>query len=353
MNLENDKTQSPIRSNKVYLNKTNNNSRKYIDIDNDNDKKYFKRIQKKYNNNSKIIKPDSQNVLYCTNVDSSLNFSTNNQNSSNQVLINTDVINNKNNTTSNNNKGINGKNRIQENLPSLEEINHKFHSLKFDRSRRERSVAGYKTKNTYNYINNNTFNIKDKKIKRAVSFSYSKPINNKTNNLCNNINLNGKVIKFKYNNIYNKINTIKNNNNLFKKAKKIDYFKIKIKSIMNNCRKELLQHKIPRVNTYKNLRNSKYFYNYNNNQTKPRNFNFLSNKENDINTFNVFARSKLMDINDIKNINNKNFFDYNYNRNYISKCNINKGNITFKNNDLLYKLKNNKNYEELLDSILN
>ena len=120
--------------------------------------------------------------------------------------------------------------------------------------------------------------------------------------------------------------------------------------MMNNFEKKLEQEKITRANTYKNLKNNnfKLLYNYNINKKRSRNLNFLTNKENDINTFNILAKSKLLDINDIKNLsNNKNFYDYNYNRSYIKNFSIDE-NIILKNNNFIKNIRKNKNYEELI-----
>ena len=295
-------------------------------MDNNFKNKNHRRINKKYilNKNKSL----SLNNPPFTSLESSLNVSSLNNNTFNKPLIKT--IPHFNTNIKNNNN-----NRLKDCKYIFEELNRKFNSLKVEHRRRERSLTGKHLNNIYN---NNI-------IKRAVSYSklrqntYSldKIKNEKLNEINNNL----------YIQTQNNINSKYFNN----KSRKIDFLQLKINTMINNFDKDTAPNKKPFVNSFKYGKNYNLFYNYN--KSKPNNLNFISNKENDINKFNIFAKSKLMDINDIKNINAKNsFFDYNYNynRNYNKKLNNN--NINMENNSktnltIKHELLNRKDFKNI------
>ena len=62
--------------------------------------------------------------------------------------------------------------------------------------------------------------------------------------------------------------------------------------------KDEIKNKKPLISSYKNNTNYNLFYNCS--KSKSKDLNFLNTKENDMNKYNIFAKSKLMDINDIK-----------------------------------------------------
>jgi len=309
--LDDNKKVSPNK-NQNNLEKTNTN-KQYISIENNNKtkKKFFKYKNKKYN--ADIKKSFSSNVLHCSTLDTSINFSNNNFNTLNRSIINKDTITT--NPKLNTKIKLNIKNRSKDKIYTFEELNKKFHSLKVDQRRREKSLTNFKgCKNTFkNLLNIN--NIFQNHIKRTTS--HSKLICKTINPLDKNINDN--LNNFNYNNFYLKTNNIIYNNKYLNKDSKTEYLKTKINNLMNDYDIKNTSNKMPSNNSYKYFKTYKSLYN----KSNYNDLNILNNKENDIKKFNIFATSKVMDLNDIKTINknNNNFYDYNYNRNYSKKIN--------------------------------
>ena len=321
MDFENNKNESSINDNGKKNYTEINTNKIYISLDNNFKKNHFRHINKKYNSN-KNKSPTSNNPPYST-LDSSLNISTMYNNTLNKSLIYKEIIKTIPNLNSNKKTNIN---RLKDSKYTFEELNRKFNSLKVDHRRRERSLTGkinLKYKINKNYNKNN--------IKRAISFSKLK---------CNtySLDINKGYLNEINNNFYYQTQNSKNKNYFYNKSKKNDFLRLKINSMINNFDKESKPNKKPVVNSFKYGKYYKKFYNYN--KSKPKELNFISNTENDIKKLNIFAKSKLMDINDIKNINTKNnFFDYNYNRNYSKR---------FINNNL-NQSKNKNNLNQLIE----
>jgi hypothetical protein len=163
-------------------------------------------------------------------------------------------------------------------------------------------LNSYKSKNEYILMN-----YKDKyKRKNNKELNFTSDIHNNTLKKCSsfsrfncNITINESQFKSNYNRIFlrskSKMNILNN-----KIKDKNSPLKVELTSMINNIKKEV----------------SKSFY-------EGGKYDVLNVKERNIKKFNDFAISKLMDINDIKNQRKYNFFDYNYNRNYIKKRNSN------------------------------
>ena len=299
MNIENDKKESSIKEIKIDSN--NNSKNKYINVENN---KYTLKKFKKYNNTEyNQNKPPSRNTGPCSTLDSNLNLYNTNYNSLNKSII----ISNQSFSSFNQNDI---KNKFKDSKYTFEELNRKFHTLKIEQKRREKSLVFYRNKS----INKNKINNNKKlsnKIRRAFSYS------NLSSNLENYLNNNKKETLNKNicNSFYNKNINNKYEKFFSKKANKIDMLKLKINSMIDNFDKESTQNKKPKINNYKGMNKYSLFNNYKN--SKPKGLSFLNTKDNDINKYNIFAKSKLMDINDIKKINNNNsFYDINYNRGY-------------------------------------
>ena len=309
--MDDNKKVSPNK-NQNNLEKTNIN-KQYISIENNNKtkKKIFKYKNKKYN--ADIKKSFSSNVLHCSTLDTSINFTTNNFNTLNRSIINKDTITTNPNLNSKNK--LNKKNRPKDSICTFEELNKKFHSLKVDQRRRGKSLTNFKgCKNTFRNLSNIN-NIFCNHIKRTTS--HSKLICKTINPL--DININDNLNNFNYNNFYLKTHNIIYNNKYLNKDSKTDYLKTKINNLINDYDTKITPNKMPSNNSYKNFKTYKSLYN----KSNYNDLNILNNKENDIKKFNIFAISKVMDLNDIKTINksNNNFYDYNYNRNYSKKIN--------------------------------
>jgi hypothetical protein len=236
---------------------------------------------------------------------------------------------------------------------TFDNLNKKYNSLIVDGKRRQRSFTNIRSdinnKSMYNttLISKISNKLSAQNLKRA--FSTTKLLKKRINPYDNDIN--NKFNKIKYNSFYIKSHSIKYNKNTFKKSRKNDFLKIKINSIIKNIDKDLTPNKKPIINYSKNSINYKLLDKYN--KSNNMELNVLNTKDNDIKKFNVFAKSKLMDINDIKNINkNNNFFDYNYNRNY--KKRIHNNNLILDNNiikiipqEIKVNNFNNKNKQKL------
>jgi hypothetical protein len=236
---------------------------------------------------------------------------------------------------------------------TFDKLNKKYKSLIVDGKRRQRSFINIRSDiNNKSMINTLYFSKSSNKLSvqnLKRSFSTTKLLKKRINPYDNDIN--NKFNKIKYNSFYIKSNSIKYNKNTFKKSRKNDFLKIKINSIIKNFDKDMTPNKKPIINYSKNSINYKLLEKYN--KSKNMELNILNTKDNDVKKFNVFAKSKLMDINDIKNINkNNNFFDYNYNRNY--KKRIHNSNLVLNNNiikiipqEIKVKNFNNKNKQKL------
>ena len=193
-----------------------------------------------------------------------------------------------------NNKMLNSFDKIKAKIISTDkknnfrEFNLKLNSYK---SKNEHILMNYKDK--YKRKNNKELNfindIHNNTLKKCSSFSRFN---------CN-ITINESQFKSNYNRIFlrskSKMNILNN-----KIKDKNSPLKVELTSMINNIKKEV----------------SKSFY-------EGGKYDVLNVKERNIKKFNDFAISKLMDINDIKNQRKYNFFDYNYNRNYIKKRNSN------------------------------
>ena len=299
MNLENDKKESSIKEIKNDFKKTSNN--KYISLENNNNfisKKYKKPHNVKFIPNKK----PSRNVRPCSTLNSNINYSNTNFNTLNKSII----ITNPNLYSYNQNDN---KNKFKDSRYTFEELNRKFHTLKIEQRRREKSLVFYRNKS----ISKNKLNTKKftNNIRRAISFS------NLSSNLKNFMDkkYEDNLETIAYNTFYNKNHNTNYNKFLGKKSNKIDFLKLKINSMIDDFDKDEIKNKKPLISSYKNNTNYNLFYNCS--KSKSKDLNFLNTKENDMNKYNIFAKSKLMDINDIKKINNNNsFYDINYNRGY-------------------------------------
>jgi len=349
LNIENDKKESPIKDKSIH--KENNFTKEYISLKNNNFNNYNKYIRnKKFKNmnkknlRSKINSP-STNTLHRSTLDSSFNFKNNNYNTLNKSLYSEILVVNPNGSTLN-------KNTL--NNYTFDKLNKKFNSLIVDGKRRQRSFTNIRSdinnKSMFNTLNSNTSNkLSAQNLKRA--FSSTKLLKKRINPYDSEIN--NKFNKIKYNSFYIKSHSIKYNKNTFKKSRKNDFLKLKINSIIKNFDKDMTPNKKPIINYNKNSINYKLLDKYN--KSKNMELNILNTKDNDIKKFNVFAKSKLMDINDIKNINkNNNFFDYNYNRNYKKRIHNNTNNLVLDNNiikiipqEIKVNNFNNKNKQKL------
>jgi len=349
LNIENDKKESPIKDKSIH--KENNFTKEYISLKNNNFNNYnnyirnkkFKNMNKK-NLRSKINSP-STNTLHRSTLDSSFNFKNNNYNTLNKSLYSEILVVNPNGSTL-------SKNTL--NNYTFDKLNKKFNSLIVDGKRRQRSFTNIRSdinnKSMFNTLNSNTSNkLSAQNLKRA--FSSTKLLKKRINPYDSEIN--NKFNKIKYNSFYIKSHSIKYNKNTFKKSRKNDFLKLKINSIIKNFDKDMTPNKKPIINYNKNSINYKLLDKYN--KSKNMELNILNTKDNDIKKFNVFAKSKLMDINDIKNINkNNNFFDYNYNRNYKKRIHNNTNNLVLDNNiikiipqEIKVNNFNNKNKQKL------
>ena len=328
LNIENDKKESPIKDKSIH--KENNFTKEYISIQNNSYNIYNKYIQnKKFKNKNKKnlrskINSPSTNTLHRSTLDSSFNFKNNNYNNYNTLnkSLYSDIL------VVNPNANTLSKNNL--NNYTFNKLNKNFNSLIVDRRDRQRSFTNIRSdisdKSIFNSLNSNTSNkLSSQNLKRA--FSSTKILKKRINPYDSEIN--NKFNKIKYNSFYIKSHSIKYNKNTFKKSRKNDFLKIKINSIIKNIDKDLTPNKKPIINYSKNSINYKLLDKYN--KSNNMELNVLNTKDNDIKKFNVFAKSKVMDINDIKNINkNNNFFDYNYNRNY--KKRIHNNNLILDNN---------------------
>jgi len=349
LNIENDKKESPIKDKSIH--KENNFTKEYISLKNNNFNNYnnyirnkkFKNMNKK-NLRSKINSP-STNTLHRSTLDSSFNFKNNNYNTLNKSLYSEILVVNPNGSTL-------SKNTL--NNYTFDKLNKKFNSLIVDGKRRQRSFTNIRSdinnKSMFNTLNSNTSNkLSAQNLKRA--FSSTKLLKKRINPYDSEIN--NKFNKIKYNSFYIKSHSIKYNKNTLKKSRKNDFLKLKINSIIKNFDKDMTPNKKPIINYNKNSINYKLLDKYN--KSKNMELNILNTKDNDIKKFNVFAKSKLMDINDIKNINkNNNFFDYNYNRNYKKRIHNNTNNLVLDNNiikiipqEIKVNNFNNKNKQKL------
>ena len=212
----------------------------------------------------------------------------------------------------------------QEDLKNeLKQFNIKFNTLNIVKRKKEHNLTYYKNKNK-NKINTNlgiNNGIHNYIFKRTSSYSRIK--NNINRRPCKN----------------NYISNIQN---------KYAPLKIRLNTMINDIKEEMYQIR-EKSNKIKDLKQYKIFNKFKENINE--NYNILNIKERDIKKFNDFAISKLMDINDIKNQNKRNFFDYNYNRNYIKKrkkdfvnnCNLIK--IVPKN--INYNRKEGKRYKKI------
>lgn len=349
LNIENDKKESPIKDKSIH--KENNFTKEYISLKNNNFNNYNKYIRnKKFKNmnkknlRSKINSP-STNTLHRSTLDSSFNFKNNNYNTLNKSLYSEILVVNPNGSTL-------SKNTL--NNYTFDKLNKKFNSLIVDGKRRQRSFTNIRSdinnKSMFNTLNSNTSNkLSAQNLKRA--FSSTKLLKKRINPYDSEIN--NKFNKIKYNSFYIKSHSIKYNKNTFKKSRKNDFLKLKINSIIKNFDKDMTPNKKPIIKYNKNSINYKLLDKYN--KSKNMELNILNTKDNDIKKFNVFAKSKLMDINDIKNINkNNNFFDYNYNRNYKKRIHNNTNNLVLDNNiikiipqEIKVNNFNNKNKQKL------
>ena len=349
LNIENDKKESPIKDKSIH--KENNFTKEYISLKNNNFNNYNKYIRnKKFKNmnkknlRSKINSP-STNTLHRSTLDSSFNFKNNNYNTLNKSLYSEILVVNPNASTL-------SKNTL--NNYTFDKLNKKFNSLIVDGKRRQRSFTNIRSdinnKSMFNTLNSKTSNkLSAQNLKRA--FSSTKLLKKRINPY--DIDINNKFNKIKYNSFYIKSHSIKYNKNIFKKSRKNDFLKLKINSIIKNFDKDMTPNKKPIINYNKNSINYKLLDKYN--KSKNMELNILNTKDNDIKKFNVFAKSKLMDINDIKNINkNNNFFDYNYNRNYKKRIHNNTNNLVLDNNiikiipqEIKVNNFNNKNKQKL------
>ena len=300
----------------------------------------------KKNLRAKINSP-STNTLHRSTLDSSFNFKNNNYNNYNTLnkSLYSEIL------VVNPNASDLSKNNL--NNYTFDKLNKKYNSLIVDGKRRQRSFTNIRSDINNKSMFNTTLNSKisnklsAQNLKRA--FSTTKLLKKRINPYDNDIN--NKFNKIKYNSFYIKSHSIKYNKNTFKKSRKNDFLKIKINSIIKNIDKDMTPNKKPIINYSKNSINYKLLEKYN--KSKNMELNILNTKDNDVKKFNVFAKSKLMDINDIKNINkNNNFFDYNYNRNY--KKRIHNSNLVLNNNiikiipqEIKVKNFNNKNKQKL------
>ena len=349
LNIENDKKESPIKDKSIH--KENNFTKEYISLKNNNFTNYNKYIRnKKFKNmnkknlRSKINSP-STNTLHRSTLDSSFNFKNNNYNTLNKSLYSEILVVNPNASTL-------SKNTL--NNYTFDKLNKNFNSLIVDGKRRQRSFINIRSdinnKSMFNTLNSKTSNkLSAQNLKGA--FLSTKLLKKRINPY--DIDINNKFNKIKYNSFYIKSHSIKYNKNTFKKSRKNDFLKIKINSIIKNFDKDMTPNKKPIINYNKNSINYKLLDKYN--KSKNMELNILNTKDNDIKKFNVFAKSKLMDINDIKNINkNNNFFDYNYNRNYKKRIHNNTNNLVLDNNiikiipqEIKVNNFNNKNKQKL------
>jgi len=193
-----------------------------------------------------------------------------------------------------NNKKLNSFDKIKAKIISSDKKNN-FREFNL-------KLNSYKSKNEYILMN-----YKDKyKRKNNKELNFTNDIHNNTLKKCSsfsrfncNITINESQFKSNYNRIFlrskSKMNILNN-----KIKDKNSPLKVELTSMINNIKKEV----------------SKSFY-------EGGKYDVLNVKERNIKKFNDFAISKLMDINDIKNQRKYNFFDYNYNRNYIKKRNSN------------------------------
>ena len=176
----------------------------------------------------------------------------------------------------------------------LKQFNIKFNTFNIDKRKKEHNLTYNKDKNK-NKIN--TIKIKNNNhnyiFKRTSSFSRF------NNNINRRICKNNYIIKTIISNIKNKNESLK----------------IRLNTMINDFKENMYQIR-EKSNKIRDLKQYKLFNKFKENINE--NYNIINIKERDIKKFNDFAISKLMDINDIKNQNN-NFFDYNYNRNYIKK----------------------------------
>ena len=318
LNIENDKKESPAKDKSIH--KENNFTKEYISLKNNTFNNYNKYIRnKKFKNMNKKnlrakINSTSTNTLHRSTLDSSFNFKNNNYNTINKSLYSDILVVNPNASTL-------SKNNL--NNYTYDKLNSKCNSLIVDGKRRQRSFTNIRSdinnQSVFNTLNSKTSNkYSAQNLNRA--FSSTKLLKRKINPYDSEIN--NKFNKIKYNNFYIKSHFIKYNKNTFKNSRKNDFLKIKINSIIKNFDKDMTPNKKPIINLSKNSINYKLLDKYNN--SKNIELNILNTKDNDVKKFNVFAKSKLMDINDIKNINkNNNFFDYNYNRNYKKRIHNN------------------------------
>ena len=226
-------------------------------------------------------------------LDSNLNLSINN-NTTNNDFFRSEKKNIK--TTIEKNKSLNKLKamRNQDDLKNdLKQFNIRFNTFNIDKRKRGHNLTYYKDKNkkkinTPLKIKNNIHNYI---FKRTSSYS-------RFNN-----NINRKICKKNY------ISNIQNKN---------ESLKIRLNTMINEFKEDMYQIR-EKSNKIRDLKQYKIFNKFKENINE--NYNIINVKERDIKIFNNFAISKLMDINDIKNNNknNYNFFDYNYNRNYIKK----------------------------------
>lgn len=348
LNIEKDKKESPIKDKTIH--QENNFTKEYISLKNNNYKNYNKYIQyKKIRNKNKKnlrakINSPSTNTLHRSTLDSSFNFKNHNSNTLNKSLYSEILVVNPNTST---------LSKTNLNNYTFDKYNKKFSSLIVDGKRRQKSFTKLRSDinnnsmfNTLNSNNNNKLSAQN--LKRA--FSSTKLLKRKINPY--DIDINNKFNKIKSNSFYINSHSIKYYKNTFKKSRKNDFLKIKINSIIKNFDKDVTPNKKPIINYNKNSINYKLLDKYK--KSKKMELNILNTKDNDIKKFNVFAKSKLMDINDIKNINkNNNFFDYNYNRNYKKRIH-NNNNLVLENNiikiipqEIKMNNFNNKNKQKL------
>ena len=329
LNIENDKKESPIKDKSIH--KENKFTKEYISLKNNSFNNYNKYIQnKKFRNMNKKnirakINSTSTNTLHRSTLDSSFNFKNNNYNTINKSLYSEKMIVNPN---------VSNLSKNNLNNYTFDKLNKKFNSLIVDNKRRHKSFTNIRSDinnnssnsmfNTLNFNNNNKTSVQN--LKRA--FSSTKLLKKRIDPYDSSID--SKFNTIKYNSFYIKSHSIKYNKNTFKKARKSDFLKIKINTIIKNFDKDMTPNKKPIINYSKNSINYKLLDKY----KKSNNMELyvMNTKDNDVKKFNVFAKSKLMDINDIKNINkNNNFFDYNYNRNYKKRIH-NNNNLILDNN---------------------
>lgn len=230
--------------------------------------------------------------------------------------------NNDNNTTINNNFFINNSqvnidnknldlfDKIKTKLrPYNKENNIKEFNIKFNdvnNKNKKKFITIYQNKSKSKYYLRLKFNNakNDNILKKSSSYARYKT------NIIN---------KNPFRNSYNKILLrSKSKLDIYNYGNKNEELEIKINSMINELKKESneIDEFNIKINNY--LSKSKIYKNtYNENKNKI--YNILNAKERDLKKYKDFAISKLMDLNDIKNQNERSFFDYNYNRNYINR----------------------------------